>query len=292
MPLILVDGTHAGQVHHIPQDSYAWNVADPYTFDFRFRSLTSPYLATSTYTQYRVERCGLYYPDSIHGGTRRLALHLGLSQPGEPDEETLLRLVVPALNRLGMMDTALREWLRYRLPAERPPDQPIRILCPGAETLGHDATVRISSDQAAIQGFCSCGWLTETVARGRREREVMDLADAHRDQGNARAVARLLADVERYGEAPGARQSTATTGPGLPPNDNGYMLASDRDWPADGKATTCAHVCGADPDHTCDAKAATALTFTLPSGGKRHLPLCGPCHQAETAAAAGAILGG
>lgn len=60
----------------------------------------------------------------------------------------------------------------------------------------------------------------------------------------------------------------------------GAALA-EANWPAGG--STCAHVCGPDPGHVCDAKAVTTLRHTLPSGGVRHLPLCGPCAQAETA---------
>jgi len=56
--------------------------------------------------------------------------------------------------------------------------------------------------------------------------------------------------------------------------------AGDADWPAQG--ATCAHVCGPDPSHTCDARATASVTHPLPSGGKRTLPLCGPCHAAET----------
>ncbi len=98
----------------------------------------------------------------------------------------------------------------------------------------------------------------------------MDLADAHRTQGNARSAARITAAVET------ARELQAS----LP----APRAADGRDWAEHG--STCAHVCGPDPDHRCDAKATTALTFTLPSGGVRHLPLCGPCNASEPAAAA------
>ena len=57
--------------------------------------------------------------------------------------------------------------------------------------------------------------------------------------------------------------------------------AADADWPAQG--STCAHVCGGGPDHTCDARAATRLTYPLPSGGTRSMPICGPCWESETA---------
>lgn len=62
-------------------------------------------------------------------------------------------------------------------------------------------------------------------------------------------------------------------------------LEAARHWPAPSRAV-CAHVCGADADHRCDARATTSLRFTLPSGGLRDLPLCGPCAQAESDLAA------
>jgi hypothetical protein len=58
-------------------------------------------------------------------------------------------------------------------------------------------------------------------------------------------------------------------------------LIEGRDWPAE--SAVCCHVCGPDPGHTCDACATTSITHPLPSGGRRVLPLCGPCHHAETA---------
>jgi len=61
--------------------------------------------------------------------------------------------------------------------------------------------------------------------------------------------------------------------------------AGEAHWPADAKATTCAHVCGGSPDHVCDARATTTIRHPLPSGGTRVLPLCVPCAQAEESAA-------
>lgn len=66
------------------------------------------------------------------------------------------------------------------------------------------------------------------------------------------------------------------------------LRGAERDWPADGKASTCAHVCGGSPDHVCDARATTTIRHPLPSGGTRVLPLCGPCAVAENAAATAA----
>ena len=60
-------------------------------------------------------------------------------------------------------------------------------------------------------------------------------------------------------------------------------LEAARHWPAPERAV-CAHVCGPDAGHACDARASTSLRFELPSGGVRDLPLCGPCAGAENAA--------
>jgi hypothetical protein len=57
---------------------------------------------------------------------------------------------------------------------------------------------------------------------------------------------------------------------------------SDANWPSQGD--TCAHICGADPDHQCDARATTRLAYDLPSGGTRSMPICAPCNASETAA--------
>lgn len=54
----------------------------------------------------------------------------------------------------------------------------------------------------------------------------------------------------------------------------------EANWAAEG--SVCAHVCGPDPGHVCDARATTTIRHALPSGGTRTLPLCGPCHAAET----------
>jgi hypothetical protein len=59
------------------------------------------------------------------------------------------------------------------------------------------------------------------------------------------------------------------------------IVDSDADWTARGE--TCAHVCGGDADHVCDARATTTLRYTLPSGGTRTMPICGACYAAETA---------
>jgi hypothetical protein len=44
---------------------------------------------------------------------------------------------------------------------------------------------------------------------------------------------------------------------------------------------TCAHVCGGDADHVCEARAVTNLSFTLPTGGQRRMPVCQACYTSE-----------
>lgn len=68
-----------------------------------------------------------------------------------------------------------------------------------------------------------------------------------------------------------------------------WPSSGETDWPnPDGSedyGLTCAHICG-DDDHVCDARAATSIVFTIPSGGQRSMPVCEPCYRAETAALA------
>lgn len=47
---------------------------------------------------------------------------------------------------------------------------------------------------------------------------------------------------------------------------------------------TCAHVCGPDPDHMCQAAATMELEHQNLAGGTTRTPMCSPCHAAETAA--------
>jgi hypothetical protein len=52
---------------------------------------------------------------------------------------------------------------------------------------------------------------------------------------------------------------------------------------ANAERATCAHVCGPDPDHECEARATTTLSYETP-GGKRTMPICQTCFNAEWAA--------
>jgi hypothetical protein len=107
-------------------------------------------------------------------------------------------------------------------------------------------------------------------------------------------VIELTADTTQFAEAlmqMGASRRlapapAASRGPTRFDDDRDMSAAvpltdADRDWKSYGN--TCAHVCGADPGHACDARATTTLKHPLPSGGVRDLPLCSPCAQAEAA---------
>jgi len=51
-------------------------------------------------------------------------------------------------------------------------------------------------------------------------------------------------------------------------------------------AMICGHVCGADADHACDAKATDIIEHRNLAGGTTRMPACGPCGQSERAAMA------
>lgn len=88
--------------------------------------------------------------------------------------------------------------------------------------------------------------------------------------------------IDRGSEYDGITTALAGTfaGPSLDWGDP--PTAADADWPTQGE--TCAHVCGPGPDHQCEARATTRLTYMLPSGGTRSMPMCTPCHTSEAAA--------
>lgn len=58
------------------------------------------------------------------------------------------------------------------------------------------------------------------------------------------------------------------------------VMRFDLDWPESSYGSTCAHVCGSD-GHSCDVRATRDMTYNLPSGGKRTMPLCTTCYDAE-----------
>jgi hypothetical protein len=60
------------------------------------------------------------------------------------------------------------------------------------------------------------------------------------------------------------------------------ITEADHDSPEWGDV--CAHVCGQEPDHECDARATGTIEHQNLAGGVTTMPVCGPCRAAETAA--------
>jgi hypothetical protein len=111
------------------------------------------------------------------------------------------------------------------------------------------------------EGFDEMARVTGPVVQAIRDRhDVIAAANRHADERIAAWRGRLDSAIE-WGDP---------------------IETADADWPAQG--STCAHVCGGNPDHACDARATTRLTYTLPSGGTRSMPICAPCFESETAA--------
>jgi hypothetical protein len=64
------------------------------------------------------------------------------------------------------------------------------------------------------------------------------------------------------------------------------LTPADSNTPHAG-SMTCAHICGPDPDHVCDARAVTFLEHANLAGGVTRMPVCGPCGTAEKTATEG-----
>lgn len=122
-------------------------------------------------------------------------------------------------------------------------------------------------ENALYTGSCTCTW----VAGPASLRNLGRLARMCLDHERRSPLGRLLPTPDQTAE----RRAAAA------PPRLGHL-----DTPESG--STCAHVCGADPDHVCDARASTYLEHKNLAGGTRRLPLCGPCHHSETAAIAAA----
>lgn len=129
-----------------------------------------------------------------------------------------------------------------------------------------------NADRGLVCGACPCGWRTQAVPPQRIE---------HAEAAMLAHVRAMLAWVALAG----GRERLG----GTPPPEAVPASDDEPDWLDRG--STCAHVCGADPDHACDAQATTHLDYTLPTGGIRRMPICGPCHTSETAALEVAVPG-
>lgn len=177
-------------------------------------------------------------------------------------------------------------------------DEPIRILNPGAGPFPYCGDeIQMAAATRQIRGTCPCGWETE-FAPMRRHDELRALTAAHVDAAVQRYVREGVYTVEAFRELMSvadranrrsefdgiiAALDGAYAGPAL---DWGEPLSeSDANWPDDA-SQVCAHICGG--DHECDVRATTSLTYALPSGGKRTMPMCATCKAAEVAEATNA----
>lgn len=293
VPTVLIDGPVAGQFLYTDPDAYAWYVRPPIDprewaapLDLANWSMPEPVV-------YRFERRTACLNVRGSAVPAYVMLRIGWSEPGEPNEDAIRRQGRAALlDHPELLPPGAVLW-----PSDPRDDEPIRIT-----EAGHGPTMRCADHMdynrdGEIRGACPCGWRSEWVPR-RRHGEVQALATGHVEAAIAWMYARsrivARADfLEMAGLTGGTdgddtlREVLAVLNPAsrsapepAPEAWGERLTASDANWPAQGQ--TCAHVCGGDADHTCDAKASTRLTYTLPSGGTRSMPICQPCYQSET----------
>lgn len=303
VPTVLIDGPSAGQFLYTPESATAWRVAQPVepvawtaTLDYN-RLFPMP-------TMYRFERrtACLEVPGSPLPAY--VQLRIGWSGPGAADDDAIRRYGRAALiEHPELMPAGAVLW-----PADPADDEPIRILDRGHGPFpGCRDEFRMHPRTRLIRGTCPCGWRTEDV-ESRRFEELGALTAEHGRAGAEALEALLRRGIYSYASyaelidvtdhanrrtddgADALRYALDVLNPaGRRELDDGDtadwgdpLTAADADWPAQG--STCAHICGADPDHACDASASTRLTYPLPSGGTRSMPICSPCHESETAA--------
>jgi hypothetical protein len=303
VPVILVDGPSAGQVIYTDELATAWHVAKPLEAVVCISPLDLGNWTPLQSILYRITEYGITLPTRSRGEPAHFRRRIGWSEGAEPDE-ILLRCHVRAalLEHPDLMPAGTILW-----PADPADDQPIRVLETGSGPALQCAD-HMQMDEATreIRGHCPCGWRTEFVP-SRRYEELRALASAHveaailwlrtatagvsfadyaamegiLDEANRRpGFDGIIASMDR---AVYPSPSRAEYGASVGQLDWGDPLSeSDANWPSQGD--TCAHICGADPDHRCQARATTRLVYKLPSGGTRSMPICAPCHESETAA--------
>jgi hypothetical protein len=170
--------------------------------------------------------------------------------------EPIVRAIGEALRPLIEFLEAHPELAEIQHEAE-PPD--CRHVC-----VGHGAPHECDGEATGLHAYSPSG--REVPMCG----PCIEAARAQREQPGL--VDRYLADAQARG-----RDTRSVT-----LSREAVMIHSrHRDWPEQG--STCAHVCGPDPDHACLARATEYLTYPLPSGGTRRMPVCAPCHASETA---------
>jgi hypothetical protein len=128
-----------------------------------------------------------------------------------------------------------------------------------APTLFLELSVDATALATALRGLGES--LRPLVNRARETRELIEAISQRTDERIAAWRARRETDGLDWGDA---------------------LTEADANWPA-AQGGTCAHICGADPDHACNARAAMRLAYNLPSGGTRSMPICAPCHASESA---------
>lgn len=290
VPTVLIDGPAAGQFLYTDPATPAWYVREPINPIHWSPSADLTHCILPEYVLYRFEQrtACLEVRGSLEPAFVRL--RIGWSEPGEPDEDAIRRHGRAALlEHPELVPPGARIW-----PADPRDGEPIQIADTGSgPTLRCADHLEFDPERGEMRGACPCGWRTEWVPR-RRFEELQGLAQQHIEAAIAwlyttglyttgGAVSRSVLRDAAFREALGVLNPANRRASEEAPECGGeYLTASDANWPSQGQ--TCAHVCGGGADHTCDAKATMHLTYALPSGGKRRMPICGPCHASETTA--------
>lgn len=284
VPMVLVDGPDAGLLVDAGPGIAQWYQRDETPSPSVFNPAATATTWLPKYTVYQVRQIPVRLSTAYDPGWTEIGIRIGWCTPGEPDTVAVRRHVRAALlEHPDLIPPGARVW-----DEDEPYDEPIRILDPGQ---GPSPMCRDLFEMDPVTGLmhgtCPCGWRTEAVPP-RRFGELRALTFEH-GQGGILAVEALIregmvtrelfmASLAALDPANRRRADDASALEwGAPLED------SDANWP-DEDSNVCAHVCGGDADHACDVRAATRLTYDLPSGGTRTMPICHPCRNAEWAA--------
>lgn len=317
VPTVLIDGPSAGEFLYTDPSAGGRRIAQPVvwtpTMDYS-RLFPEPIM-------YRFESRTAWFRVPGSAEPAWLRLRFGWSEPGDPAERAIRRYgraallehpeLIPPGAILWPADSDDDEPIRI-LDAGA---GPLR---------GCVDVIQQNPAAMELRGACPCGWETEFVPQRRVEellaltRAHVDTAVAaitamlRRDQLSLTEYVELsniltqtnrqphvaqIAAMDRRGpermqrwrdeaQADALRYAAAAAIPTprrVPDEYWGEPLSTaDANWPTQGD--TCAHICGADSDHACEARATMRLKYDLPSGGTRSMPICSPCYESETAA--------
>jgi hypothetical protein len=294
VPAVLIDGPSAGRLIYVDPGVRAWNMvkpAEPLGVAAYF-DLSQLWASTTLeFVTYRIEQYGVCTPcPSMVLGFAYFHLRVGWSDGDEPDEEALRRHGRRVLaEHPELMPAGAILW-----PADPADDEPIRILSQGDGPIpGCRDEFQMEPRTRLMRGICpACGWRTESV-ESRRFEELRALTAAHGRAGQqalTELIQQGLYSYADYAELMGILgwANRPHAAPDAVPETRREAATLDEvptafaNWPEQG--STCAHICGADPDHQCQARATARLKYPLPSGGTRSMPLCDPCFESETAA--------